>query len=329
MKYTKCRWLQSREADLNDRCIACLLALILGSTCAFEATASELADTSWRLVQIMSMDDSVDVPDEISKYTLELRAGGEASMRADCNRGIGSWTSESTGQLQFGPIAATRALCPPGSLSEKYLAQFEWVRSYVMKGGHLFLATMADGSIIEFEPVSDAPLVATVLGEEVRTADAAEMDEAILTRLFDRYAAEQGIKAEAAEIDAYVDNMRRGMAAKGLTAEDDLTREESAEADAMRRNMGRAIIRRWKINKALHDQYGGRIIYQQLGPEPLDAYRQFLEQRQREGAFTIHDKDLAARFWRYFSDESIHDFMEPGSADEARAFAVPPWEQRP
>jgi hypothetical protein len=29
------------------------------------------------------------------------------------------------------------------------------VRSYVMKDGHLFLATMADGSIIEFEPVSD------------------------------------------------------------------------------------------------------------------------------------------------------------------------------
>jgi len=26
-----------------------------------------------------------------------------------------------------------------------------WVRSYVLEGGHLFLATMADGSIIEFE----------------------------------------------------------------------------------------------------------------------------------------------------------------------------------
>jgi len=314
---------------VNNRSIACLLALILGSTCAFEATASDLAGSSWRLVQIMSMDDSVDVPEDVSKYTLELQAGGEAAMRADCNRGIGTWTSKSNSQLQFGPIAATRALCRPGSLSEKYLAQFEWVRSYVMQDGHLFLATMADGSIIEFEPVSDAPLVATVLGEELRTADLAEMDEAILTRLFDRYAAEQGIKAEAAEIDAYVETMRRGMAARGLTAEDDLTPEESAEADAMRRNMGRAIIRQWKINKALHNRYGGRIIYQQLGPEPLDAYRQFLEQRQREGAFTIYDKDLAAHFWRYFSDESIHDFMEPGSADEAQAYAIPPWEQRP
>jgi hypothetical protein len=32
------------------------------------------------------------------------------------------------------------------------MKQFEWVRSYVVEGGHLFLSTMADGSIIEFEP---------------------------------------------------------------------------------------------------------------------------------------------------------------------------------
>jgi hypothetical protein len=33
------------------------------------------------------------------------------------------------------------------------MAQFPWVRSYVTKDGGLFLATMADGSIIEFEPM--------------------------------------------------------------------------------------------------------------------------------------------------------------------------------
>jgi len=114
--------------------------------------ASELAGTSWRLVKIMGMDDSVDEPEDRSLYTLEFGADGHAAMRADCNRGFGSWTSESPGQLQFGPVAGTRAMCPPESISDKYLAQFQWVRSYVLKDGHLFLATMADGSIIEFEP---------------------------------------------------------------------------------------------------------------------------------------------------------------------------------
>jgi heat shock protein HslJ len=118
-----------------------------------EAAAPELAGTAWRLLNIMGMDDSTDIPDDPSKYTLVFRADGTVSMRADCNRGTGSWTSPSPSQLQFGPIAATRAMCPPESLSDKYLAQFHWVRSYVLKDGHLFLATMADGAIIEFEPL--------------------------------------------------------------------------------------------------------------------------------------------------------------------------------
>lgn len=116
--------------------------------------ASELAGTSWQLVKIMEMDDSVDAPEDRSLYTLEFGTDGRAAMRADCNRGTSSWSSGSPGQLQFGPIASTKAMCPPGSLSDKYLAQFQWVRSYVMKDGHLFLATMADGAIIEFEPAT-------------------------------------------------------------------------------------------------------------------------------------------------------------------------------
>jgi hypothetical protein len=158
--------------------------------------------------------------------------------------------------------------------------------------------------------------------------------EIIITRLLDHYAAERGIRAEPTEIDALLDKMRRDMAASGLTAADDLTPEEQApeeqaKLDAMRHDMARALIRQWKISKALHAQYGGRIIYQQFGPEPLDAYREFLRQRQAEGAFAIRDQAIEASFWRYFTDESIHDFMAPGGADEARAFTVPPWEQQP
>lgn len=217
---------------------ALLIVLITGTCCAFEAAACELADTSWRLVRIMSMDDRVDVPDDRAKYTLELQADGTATMQADCNRGSGSWISEATGQLRFGPVASTHALCPPGSLSEKYLAQFEWVRSYVMKNGHLFLATMADGSIIEFEPAGDSALAANARGEEIRRTD-------------------------AAEIGAFVEDTRR--------------------------KMGRAMVRQWKISKARYDGCGGRIIYQQLVRQPLDAYRRFLEQRQAESAFRNHD----------------------------------------
>jgi hypothetical protein len=36
---------------------------------------------------------------------------------------------------------------------------------------------------------------------------------------------------------------------------------------------------------------------------------------------------MAERFWQYFTDHSIHDFMESGGADDAHAFTSPPWEE--
>jgi hypothetical protein len=93
----------------------------------------------------------------------------------------------------------------------------------------------------------------------------------------------------------------------------------------MRESMARSMIKRWKLNRAFYNEFGGRVIFQQLGPEPLDAYRQYLEQRQQAGDFAIHDEAIAEAFWSYFRDESRHDFM---SAEQAReAFSIPPWKR--
>jgi heat shock protein HslJ len=114
-----------------------------------------LVGRTWQLVAIMSMDDNTYAPQDRSRYTLRLNADGTASLRVDCNRATGPWASERPGALTFGLMAATKAMCPSGSLHDRYLALFEWVRSYVVRDGHLFLATLADGSIIEFEPAPD------------------------------------------------------------------------------------------------------------------------------------------------------------------------------
>jgi para-nitrobenzyl esterase len=49
-------------------------------------------------------------------------------------------------------MAITRAMCPPGSLHDRIVKQLPYIRSYVIKDGHLFLSLMADGGIYEFEP---------------------------------------------------------------------------------------------------------------------------------------------------------------------------------
>ena len=91
-------------------------------------------------------------PDDRGKYTVEFGAGGRVNVRVDCNRGRGTWKANGP-QLQFGPLALTRAQCPPGSLHDQIVKQWTFIRSYVTKDGHLFLALMANGSNYEFEPI--------------------------------------------------------------------------------------------------------------------------------------------------------------------------------
>jgi heat shock protein HslJ len=117
-------------------------------------TASpNLAGTSWQLVRFQGGDDTTLTPDDRAKYTVEFSSGGRLAMRVDCNRGRGTWKSTGSSQIQFGPLALTRAMCAAGSLHDQIVKQWGNVRSYVIRDGHLFLSLMADGGIYEFEPV--------------------------------------------------------------------------------------------------------------------------------------------------------------------------------
>ena len=87
------------------------------------------------------------------KYTIQFAAGGALGVRVDCNRGRGTWKSTGPNQVAFGPLALTRARCPAGSLHDQITKQWGYIRSYVIRDRHLFLALMADGGIYEFEPI--------------------------------------------------------------------------------------------------------------------------------------------------------------------------------
>ena len=140
-----------------NRFIAAVLlfvpALLAGCAgLAPQGGAGGLDGTSWQLVKFQGGDDTVVRPDDKSKYTLAFGADGTVSARIDCNRARGAWKSPEKGRLEFGPMAVTRAMCPPGSLHDQIVKQLPYIRSYVIKDGHLFLSLMADGGIYEFEP---------------------------------------------------------------------------------------------------------------------------------------------------------------------------------
>lgn len=131
---------------------ASLLVTLLALGCAPVTAPQTLAGTSWQLVRFQGGDGSVVTPDEKAKYTVAFAADGTISMRIDCNRGRGGWKSAAPGQVEFGPMAITRAACPPESLHDHIVGRWPYVRSYVVKDGRLYLSLMADGGIYEFEP---------------------------------------------------------------------------------------------------------------------------------------------------------------------------------
>ena len=131
------------------------LFLLLLAGCAQLAPLPALEGTSWQLVKFQGGDGTVLTPDDKSKYTLAFGADGSLSARIDCNRGRGSWKSPQSSRLEIGPMAITRAACPPGSLHDHIVKQLPYVRSYVLKNGRLHLSLMADGGIYEFEPARE------------------------------------------------------------------------------------------------------------------------------------------------------------------------------
>src|SRR6478609_1064675 len=128
-------------------------------------TASALPGTVWQLVRFTGGDGASLVPDDGQKYTLQFDSDGHIAVRLDCNRGSSTWREPQAGTLELGPMALTRAACPPASMHDQMVRQWPYIRSYVIRDGHLFLALMADGGIYEFMPLSapaDAPATATL-----------------------------------------------------------------------------------------------------------------------------------------------------------------------
>jgi len=105
--------------------------------------------------------------------------------------------------------------------------------------------------------------------------------------------------------------------------EEGFSKELKEEIRPMMRESAKWWVGRWKVNKALYAKYGGRVIFQQGGPEPVDAYRDFLKEQEKNGAFKILDKQYEAPFWRYFINDAMHVFCSPG--DEVKIMETPWW----
>ncbi|MFM1897087.1 MAG: hypothetical protein RLZZ385_2161 [Pseudomonadota bacterium] len=139
----------------------CLLAwagtLCIAALAADGQPPLSLEGTSWQLVAIQDMSDAVFSPDDPAKYTVRFRSEGRLQVESDCNRGGGTWRQDGS-SVEFEGVYSTQAMCPPGSLHNRFMMNLNTVRSFVTRDGNLFLATFADGAILEFEPLVFVPV---------------------------------------------------------------------------------------------------------------------------------------------------------------------------
>jgi heat shock protein HslJ len=139
---------------LKPYCSIFVVLLALGAC----TSSDPLAGSEWRLLEFQSMDDSIGTlrPETSQQFTMRLNADGTMSLQLDCNRANGSWShvpSEGgeNGSFSIGPLAATRALCSPPNFDERIVRDAEYVRSYLLHDGRLYLSLMADAGIYAWE----------------------------------------------------------------------------------------------------------------------------------------------------------------------------------
>jgi len=108
-----------------------------------------LTGTLWSWQGTLMNDDTRFVPDAPDRYTLLFEPGGKVSVRADCNRGSGTYTLDGTA-LAIGPIALTRMMCAPGSRDAEFLKGLPEVSGHLFRGNDLVLTLKFDSGSMRF-----------------------------------------------------------------------------------------------------------------------------------------------------------------------------------
>ena len=117
---------------------------------ASEATPPpEMVDVTWEWVSLTTPVEQVNA-DAPERYTLQFQRDGRVALRADCNRGHGTYSVGADRQIALGPIALTRAACPPGSLGDRFAREVGRATSYFMRDGDLYLELPADSGTLRF-----------------------------------------------------------------------------------------------------------------------------------------------------------------------------------
>lgn len=177
-------------------------------------------------------------------------------------------------------------------------------------------AALLSGCAPENSRSGDAP-VATLLGQPIPGHLSQESAGIIWETLTDLFAREKQLAVSDDEIEAFINSP---VFQPSPDADDET-------AGAPDREMAEGWVLTWKINKALYDEYGGRISFQQYGPEPIDAYLALIMDHRDRGTFRYHDRALEAAFLNYFTNPVMAHIMAENKEEAEKIMETPFWLQ--
>ncbi|MBD8655673.1 META domain-containing protein [Oxalobacteraceae sp. CFBP 13730] len=124
------------------------------------SAAPSLEGTSWRLASFQSNDDGSQAlrPGTPDGFTLTFNKDGRLAVKLDCNRGNGPWQAVATdamgGTLSMGPVATTRAMCPPDAIGTRLAQDLPALRTWRLQDNRLQTGLPADAGVYVWERIT-------------------------------------------------------------------------------------------------------------------------------------------------------------------------------
>ena len=92
----------------------------------------------WKWHQTLYNNDQKYVPSDPSHYTVTFNPDGTINIRADCNRGGGTFSTEGK-RISIEVTHTTRAMCPPESLEQTFIKDLDASNIFFFSDGNLYI----------------------------------------------------------------------------------------------------------------------------------------------------------------------------------------------
>jgi heat shock protein HslJ len=98
----------------------------------------DITDGIWKWHQSLYNNDQKSVPSDPSRYTVSFNPDGTLNLRADCNRGGGTFSADGK-RITIEVTHTTRAMCPPESLEQTFIKDLNASNIFFFSDGNLYI----------------------------------------------------------------------------------------------------------------------------------------------------------------------------------------------